>query len=269
MAVSSTRPRPTFPSTMKPVTPGYLTFPAPARRVKLVQLISPSPHITPGKGTFLSTHHKRVFPLNFSVPGSPLDSYRGTSTEKALDSFPEPEKHTQKAIHTRTKQDTVRNCHPSEATETTPTTADLPSLAARPILERRAKQRSKSIDYEDFIIGGNSYNSHLTEKLYNPRVIRISERSKIKLFSLTQEEPKQVGTIEQGKREVAVKAEEDKGSEPVPTRRRGTHARPLRRDLLSPPRPVLRRQDVPHQVPRELDYDLSFTMSVGSSSLWM
>lgn len=57
----------------------------------------------------------------------------------------------------------------------------LPLLRAE-LLEKEG--RANSIDYEDFVIGGNSYNAHITEKLYRPQVIHVSNRSKFRLYFL-------------------------------------------------------------------------------------
>lgn len=191
MAMRKGRPKPLIDmsATMKPTTPGWLAFPMSPRRT-----FHNSVDVTPGKAKFLSTHHKRAFPLNICTPATALDSYRtAVDFQQQEELFPE----TKPAVVRVTREKASRLHHRTGSVDVTaqsPVKAELPVLNSRSLLDGRGKSRSRSIDYQDFFIGGNNYNAEATERLYSLRVIRISSRSKIRLYSLANPQVKRVPT---------------------------------------------------------------------------
>lgn len=236
-------------STMKPMTPGQLISTLPVRTLRTVHFSTLNSSLPVNNTAFLAYHHKRVFPLNISHPISPLDSY-----QPAFYSQPSPPRGSTETAR-KSKRRTKSRPHASlDISPCHPESRKLPLLRAG---ERERRGRAKSIDYEDFVIGGNSYNAKVTEKLYQPQVIRVSDRSKFRLYFLNSPDK---GTLKGNKADSPLhKKRTDKEAKvmtsPVPQRR--PEALDQSEGIVYP-RPALTFPEKLYRIKRLADTTISF-----------
>ena len=233
-------------ATMKPMTPGQLTSTLPARTVHFSTLNSSLPV---NNTAFLAYHHKRVFPLNISHPISPLDSYQPA--------FYPQQSPPRGSAETARKSKGRAKSRPTASLDVRPGDPEPRKLPLLRAGVRERQGRARSIDYEDFVIGGNSYNASITEKLYQPQVIRVSDRSKFRLYFLSSPEK---GTVKGNKAESpAHKKRTDKETmgitSPAPQRRQEALDKS---EGIVYPRPALTFPEKLYRIKRLADTTLSF-----------
>lgn len=234
---------------MKPMTPGVLASTLPSRNLPTVHFSTLNTSL-PSHTAFLARHHNRVFPLNISGPASPLDSYR-----PAFPSQPSPIRSTVETARKSRRRAKSRPSASLDLNSSVPNPQKLPLLRAG-LLEKQG--RTNSIDYEDFVIGGNSYNANITEKMYHPQVIHVSNRSKFRLYFLNSPSKLPVKThkIDSPSHKKRVGSEERAVlSSPVPQRRQEALDQTASIDY---PRPALTFPEKLYRIKRLADATISF-----------
>ena len=165
-------------STMKPITPATTLSPRSMVRGQVDMAV------LKGNMRFLAHHHNRVFPLNIVGEKTQMESYwvRG---EQGRSERREEQK-TRRRVKSR----------PTASMYSKPEDPEAPKLPRLSIQQIQRHGRTSSTDYQDYIIGGNSYNAEVTQKLYHPQTIHVSNRSKFRLHFL-RPTPKQLSTSAQ------------------------------------------------------------------------
>lgn len=123
------------------------------------------------RSKYLIGRQKRVYPLNLSFAQSPLDMFPVGNASRAEEQSTKSPK-----THRKTHRTTVSN---STCWHSTTDQGRLPTLRSRLLFP--AKGSSPSRAYEDFVVGGNSYNAHITDRIYTPVIVQVSPRSKYRL----------------------------------------------------------------------------------------